>query len=61
MENISFCNSLHLPHISDLVTTKKHSRCLIVSKFDFISLVLRSGDSANASRSFDKPGNGFLT
>ena len=55
MENKSFHNSLNFAHISDLVTTKKHSGCLIVSKFDFISLVLPSDDSTNASCSFDKP------
>ena len=60
MENKSFHNSLNFAHISDLVTTKKHSGCLIVSKFDFISLVLPSYDSTNASCSFDKPGNGSL-
>ena len=54
MENKSFRNSLHLLHFSDLATTKKHSGCLIVSNFDFISLVLPSNDSSNASRSFDK-------
>ena len=58
--NKSFCNSLLLPYISDLVTTKKHSGCLIVSEFDFISLVLQSDNSTNASGFFDKPGNGSL-
>ena len=57
-ENKSFYISLHLSHFSDLITTKKHPGCLIVSYFDFISLVLPSYDSANAGRSFDKPGNG---
>ena len=57
MENKSFRNSLHLAYIFDLVTTKKHSGYLIVSKFDFISLVLPNDDSTNASRFFDKPGN----
>ena len=60
MENKSFHNSLNFAHISDLVTTKKHSGCLIVSKFDFISLVLPSDDSTNVSRSFHKPGSGSL-
>ena len=60
MENKSFRNSLYLSHFSDLVTTKTHSRCLIVSKFDFISLVLPSDDSINASRYLDEPGNGSL-
>ena len=60
MENKSFCNSLHLSHFSDLVTTKKHSECLIISKFDFTSLVFPSDDSTNATCSFDKPENGSL-
>ena len=60
MGNKSFCNYLHLSHFSDLVTTKKHSGCLTVSNFDFISLVFPSYDSTNASRSFDKPGNHSL-
>ena len=59
-ENKSFLNSLHLSHFSDSVTTKKHSGCLIVSKFNFISLVLPNDDSTNAGPSFDKPGNGSL-
>ena len=60
MENKSFRNFLHLSHFSDLVTTKKHSGCLIVSKFDFISLVFPSNDYTNANRSFDKLRNGSL-
>ena len=58
--NKSFRNSLLLPYISDLATTKKHSGCLIVSEFDFISLVLPRDNSTNASCFFDKPGNGSL-
>ena len=52
MENRSFRHSLYLSHFSDLVRTRKHSGCLIVSKFDVVSLVLPSDDSTNASALF---------